>query len=229
MEVLRLVKEVGVEVGVHAKFNREIEHDVDVPVRVGVVVRHAAHQIGAGPQRLTQEGLGTGGLQNPLLGKGAELQVDRRGVLALQRGEGLEAHQPNDRIDLRVAPHRGGALAHRHIQHAASPRLDVLAGEPALGLAGHAEGLGQRAFPARCPLAQQRLVEMDVGIHQPRRHRAALAADLARGRALGERADLRDEAGAATDVGHPGVRQPAVAQQQIETSVRQAPVATSAR
>jgi len=50
-----------------------------------------------------------------------------------------------------------------------------------------------------------------------------LARDLAGRRAAGQRPDLDDAAGAAADVGHPAIRQPAAPKQQIERH------ATSAR
>jgi len=54
-------------------------------VRVGVVVGDAADQIRSHAEGFAQERLGAGHLEDPLLGEGAELQVDGGGVLAPQR------------------------------------------------------------------------------------------------------------------------------------------------
>jgi hypothetical protein len=163
-----------------------------------------------------------GHLKDALLGEGAELQVDRGGVLAPERQDRFEAHEADDRVHLHVAPHRGGTLAHRHVEHAPGPVHDVLSGEAAFCFAGDPDRLGHRALAARGPSAQQGLVEMNVRIHQARRHRASFTEDLAPGGTPGQRADLDDALAAAGDVGHLPVGQPAVTKQQIEPRVTSA-------
>jgi hypothetical protein len=54
VQMLRLVAEVDVEVRVDAELRREREDDLDVPARVGVVVRSAAHEVGAHAECLAQ-------------------------------------------------------------------------------------------------------------------------------------------------------------------------------
>ena len=113
VQVLGLVAEVDVEVRVDSELAREREHDLDVPPRVGVVVGAAADEVGAHLEGATEQRLGARRLEDPLLGERAELQVDGRRVLALEREHHVHAHELDDRIDLDVRAHRGRARRRR--------------------------------------------------------------------------------------------------------------------
>src|SRR5262249_61265570 len=93
VQMLRLVTEIDVKIYVHPKLGGEREDDRDVPARVGVVVRAAADELGAHAERPPQQRLGSRRLQDSLLSEGAELQIDGRGVLTLEREHRLHAHE----------------------------------------------------------------------------------------------------------------------------------------
>jgi hypothetical protein len=207
VEVVGLVEEVHVEVHVHAEGLGQAEHDVDVLDGVGVVVGAAPDQIGPHLQRSPQQALRRRRLDDALLGEGAELEVDRRRVLGLERQQGLHAGEAHDRVDLHVRPHRGGAGGHRQVQGLAGPGLDVVGGERALGLADQSDGLLDRRRRGRDPRRQQRLVQVDVGFDQAGREQTPAGLDrLAdRGRA---RHVPRDAGNAA--LGHGDIPQPRV-------------------
>ena len=73
VQVLRLVEKVDVEVGVDVEGLRQREDDVDVLLRVGVVVGDAADEVGAPGQRAPEQARGPRRLQDTLLGEGADL------------------------------------------------------------------------------------------------------------------------------------------------------------
>ena len=192
VHVLGLVEEVDVEVHVDVELPREAKHDVDLGVGVRVVVGAAADQIGAVREGLLEQRLGSGRLEYAFLREGAELEVDGPRVLPLELGESLQALQSHDGIDLHVAAHGGGAGAHGLVQRAPRARADVVHGETPLGLGSYAECLRHRALDAGRPLREERLVEMDVRVHQPgREHEAAAVHRAVRGTAR-QRADLLD-------------------------------------
>ena len=143
---------------------------------VRVVVGAAADQVGAASQGLGEQRLRPGRPEDALLGEGAELEVDGGSVLALE-GERLEALEPDDGIDLDVASHGRGAGAHGRVEHPPRAGADVFHREASLGLGGHPQRLGHRAFEAGRALREQRLVEVDVGVDQPRREHATAAVD----------------------------------------------------
>jgi hypothetical protein len=80
VQVTRLVGEVDVEVDVHAEGGGQREHDPDVLETVAVVVRAAAHEIGAHRQSPAQQAFGARDLDDALLRERTELQVERRSV-----------------------------------------------------------------------------------------------------------------------------------------------------
>ena len=169
VQVLGLVEEVHVKVGVHVEGFGQPEDDRDVLGRVGVVVGAAADEVAAHLQSLAQEPLGAGRLEDAFLGEGAELQLEGRPVLGPQRQHRLHAHESDDGIDLDVGPHGGRPGCHRQIEHAARALADVVHREAPLGLADQPDGLEGRGCRLGDALGQQGLVEVDVGFHQPGR------------------------------------------------------------
>ena len=145
VQVLRLVGEIGVEVGVHAEGGGEREHDADVLEAVAVVVRATADQVGAHGEGPAQEALGAGRLDDAFLREGADLQIQRRCVLVAQRQDGLHPGQPHDGIHLDVRAHRRRPGPHGEVEHAAGPRPDIVHGERLLGLGAQLQRLRQRA------------------------------------------------------------------------------------
>src|SRR5205823_1356798 len=71
-QVIRIVEEVHVEVGVHAEGGGQSEYDADMLDAVAVVVRAAADEVGAQRERAAQQPLGARRLHEPFLREGAE-------------------------------------------------------------------------------------------------------------------------------------------------------------
>src|SRR5258706_7749302 len=185
VEVLGLVEEVRVEVRVHPELPCEAEDRVHVGAGIGVVVRAAADEVGTLAESLGQERLRSRRLEDALLGEGAELELEGRGVLFSQRAQRLEPLEPHDGIDLHVAPHGGGAAAHREIEDGAGAGPDIVHREAALCRAGNPDGLGEAALArtaleAASPRRQERLVQVDMGIHEARGDQSAPHVDDAR-------------------------------------------------
>ena len=152
----------------------------------------------------------------PSWAKAQSCEIDRRAILLSKRHERLEGLELDDGIDLDVAAHRRRAVAHRHVEHRPRPRANVLHGEAALGVAGDADRLLERPEHARRALGQERLVEMDMRIHQPRRHRPPAAVDQPMRRATRQRPELGDRAAPTADVGCAPIDEATVVQEQIE-------------
>jgi hypothetical protein len=112
-------------------------------------------------------------LISPLLREDADLQVERPGVLSLQLRHGLEAAQTNARVDLDVGAHVHGAVEDRLLQSAAGAGDDVILGEGPLCARGLGDGFLQRAGDDTAAVGDARLVEMDVGFDEARRHEVA--------------------------------------------------------
>ncbi len=163
--------EVEVDVEVEAAGDGEDARDVLVGVRVGVGA--AADQIGAPGAGRHQQLLRARVVDQPLLREDADLQVERPGVLSLQLRHGLEAAQANARVDLDVGAHVHGAVEDRLLQRAAGAGDDVILGEGPLCARGLGDGFLQRAGDDSAAVGDARLVEMDVGFDEARRHEAA--------------------------------------------------------
>ena len=175
------------------------------PMRVGALGQ------GAGEERLRARRL-----EDAFLGERAELEVERRLVLALEGQDGLERLEADDGVDLDVAAHGGRAVRDGHVEHAARARPDVLDGEAALGVARHADRLVQRALHALHAIAEERLVEVDVRLDEPGSHGPAVALDDASRGASRDAADFGDAAVATADVQRPPVRQVASPEDEVE-------------
>src|SRR5206468_6470519 len=132
VQVLGLVAEIDVEVGVDPELGGQCEDDLDVAARVGVVVRAAADEVGAHLEGAAEQGLGRRRLEDALLGEGAELEVDGGRVLALEREHRPHAHEADDGVDLDVRAHRGRAGGDGQVEHAPGAAGDVGGGEGAL-------------------------------------------------------------------------------------------------
>jgi hypothetical protein len=70
--------------------------------------------------------VGTGIVEQPLLRKDADFKVDGPGIVLNEWLHPLEAPQPDDRIDLQMRAHVGGALQDRLLQRARGTRMDIL-------------------------------------------------------------------------------------------------------
>ena len=210
VQVLGLVEEVHVEVGVDVEGARQREHDFDVLLRVGVVVGAAAHEVGAGARVEESPSPAPGGMPS-----WAKAQICRSiaGAYSAQRSTG--PIQPEDGIDLDVRAHGRRPRRDRHVEHLPGAGADVVHGEAALGLAGQSDRFFQRARRGADPVGEQRLVEVDVGLDEPGRDEAPS------GRSPHERPAPRGRSGDAPlgngDVHHGvAIRQATLAEQQVD-------------
>ncbi len=78
-------REVEVQVDVEVALLGEVEDAGDLAVAVAIDVGRAADEVGAEVEGLDQDGVAAGVVEQTLLGKDADLEVDRPGVVALQR------------------------------------------------------------------------------------------------------------------------------------------------
>src|SRR5262249_44813360 len=111
--------EVEVEVDVDVKTPRDGENACDLLVRVRVGVGTAADQVGALFACCHQQLLGAGIVDETLLREGANLQIERPGVLALERGDGAKPLEADARVDLDVGAHVHGAVENGPLQRLA--------------------------------------------------------------------------------------------------------------
>jgi hypothetical protein len=81
------------EVDIDVEFLRKIEDAREMRVRVGVHVGTAADGFTALAERLDQQFLGSGIVGQALLREHTEFEIDRPGVVALERFDRLEAAQ----------------------------------------------------------------------------------------------------------------------------------------
>jgi len=96
----------GIEVEVEMEIDVDIEpvgdrEDVrDLAVGIAVEIRSAADQVGTAGARRDQQLFGAGIVEKPFLGKDADLQIDRPGVIRLEAADGVESLEADARVDL---------------------------------------------------------------------------------------------------------------------------------
>ena len=135
-------------------------------VRIGVHIGTAADHLAAVAQRGDQKFLGAGIVGQPFLRKHADRQVDRPGIVALQRLDRLETAQADARIDLDMGAHPRGAVHDRALEHPRAARIDVLDREIALHRGDRLDGLADAAMVMAAAAEQAGLVEMDMGVDE---------------------------------------------------------------
>ena len=112
------------------------------------------------------------------------MEVERPGVILLQRLDGLKAAQADARVDLDMGPHVRGAVDNRALDHAGAAGIDVFDGEIALHGGYRADGIADAAMVVAAAAEQAGLVEMDMGVDETGQHQ--LAADVDLGRLAGQ-------------------------------------------
>ncbi len=179
----------------HVEALRELEDEVDVApgvVPARLVVRAAADDRGAHPQRLLHELERARRLDDPLLRERDGLEVEQVAVLLAQHEGGLDAEQPLDRVDVGVRADGHRPVGDRHVEDGAGALEDVVAVLLGLELAGEADRLGQRPVAGGLAAVQQRLVEVQVRLDEARQHRPAVGVDHLAGLGLDARLDRGD-------------------------------------
>ena len=175
----RIEIEVEMQVDIDVEFLGEVEQSFDLRIRIGVHIGAAADQIGAVAQRGDQQFLGAGIVGQAFLRKGADREIERPGIIALQRLDRLKAAQADARVDLDMGAHARGAVHDRALDHAGAAGIDVLDGEIALHRGDRADGIADAAMVVAAAAEQAGLVEMDMGVDETRQHQPAVGVDLA--------------------------------------------------
>ena len=192
----------------------------EMRVRVGVHIGTAADRLAAVAQRRDQKFLGAGIVGQAFLRKHAERQIDRPGIVALQRLDRLEAAQADARIDFDMGAHPRGAVHDGALDHLCAARIDVLDREIALHRRDRANGLADAAMVVPAAAEQAGLVEMDMGVDEA--GQGEPAADIDLGRLAGKpRLDRGDPAAGYADIDRDGRGpRPGVAEDQVEGGLR---------
>ena len=115
-----------------------------------------------------------------------------------------------------MGPHRRRALRDGDIEDAARARLDIVHGEPLLDLAHDTDGIGEGGGGAARAIQQERLVEVDVRLHETGRDESTADVD---GLVRGHRRRHRSHDAALRDAevhGGAAIGQTTAAQEQIE-------------
>ena len=154
---------------------RQIEDLRHMRHRIAVGIGAAAQQIGALAQRGMQQIQRLRLLRQPLLREGAKFEVDHIGIIGAQPRQRVKGPQPGAGIHLDKAAHHQRAMAHGAFQQGGGAGIDIFLGEGGLGGGGQPHGLGQRALADRAAVKDQRLVQMDVAVHEARAGQIAAA------------------------------------------------------
>ena len=154
------------EIDVHVERLGEVEDACEMGVRVGVRVGTAADHLAAVAQRLDQKLLAAGIVGEAFLREDTERQVDRPGIVKLQRLHRLEAAQADARIDLDVGSHARGAVDDGTFEHLGAARVDVLDREILLHPGDGADRFRDAAVIMPAAAEQAGLVQMDVAVHE---------------------------------------------------------------
>ncbi|HEY6702982.1 MAG TPA: hypothetical protein VI010_02705 [Xanthobacteraceae bacterium] len=109
-----------------------------------------------------------------LLGKGADLQIDRPRVIALELAHCMEALEPDARIDFDVGSHAARAVDDRFLQRVPSAVINVGFAEGALGRGNRCDRFLERAVLAVASLENAGFVEVDVALDEPCGHQPAI-------------------------------------------------------
>ena len=208
----------GIDVEVEMKIDVEVElfghgeDACDLAMGIGVGIGAPADQVGPGGAGRGQQVLGAGIVGEALLGKDADLQVDRPGIVRLEPADRFESLQPDAGIDLHMGAHMGGALDDRAVQGALRAGIDVVLGEGGLGSRHRRNRLLQGAALAAAAIGDAGLVEMDVGVDEAGKRQPSVERN---GAGIGRdmRGDLGNAAAGDADVeqavraGDPGLAQ----------------------
>ena len=176
----RVEVEVEMKIDVDVEFPREIENAREMRIRVGVGIGAAADHLAAVAQRLHQQLFAAGIIGQAFLRKDAEREVERPGIVALQRLHGLEAAQADAWIDLDMGAHAGRAVHDRALDHPGAARIDILDAEVPFHRRHGADGIAKTAVIVPAAFEQAGLVEMDVSVDEAGQGQSAADVDLDR-------------------------------------------------
>src|SRR5690606_5386950 len=157
--------EIEMEIDIDIVAGRELENPRDLSIGIAVGIRAAADQVGALVQRLDEQRISARVVQQALLRKHADLDVDRPRVVPLELPDRLEASQPGARIDIDMGAHPRRSLDDRLLEGASAASVDVLDREAPLQVGNLPDRLFERVG-VTAPLDQVGLVEMNMGLDE---------------------------------------------------------------
>ena len=114
-----------------------------------------------------------GSFNRPSCGKTQMSRSIAQAIVRLQAADGVEAREPDARIDLHMGAHARGALHDRLLERAPRARIDVVLGEGALGGGDLRDRLLQGALLGPAAIENAGLVEMNVGLDEARDDQAS--------------------------------------------------------
>ena len=174
----RIEVEVEMQVDVDVELLREVENPLEMRVRIGVHIGTAADRLAAVAQRRDQQFLGPGIVGQALLRKHADREIERPGIVALQRLDRLVAAQANARIDLDMGAHPRGAMHDGPLDHFCTTRVDILHREVALHGRDRGDGVGHTAMVVPAAAEQAGLVEVNMRVDKAGQGKPAADIDL---------------------------------------------------
>src|SRR4029077_3268886 len=164
--LVRRAAEIEMHVDVDVELARQGEDAVDLALRIAVAIGRGAEHLDPLLQRLHQPLLGAGIVEQSLLRKDADLDIDRPGIVARQLPDAVEPGEADRRIDLDMRPDMRGAVQDGALERAAGARIDVLDGEALLGGGDVADRLLERAFLCAAAIEDAGLVEMEMRLDE---------------------------------------------------------------
>ena len=126
VHLVRRIAGIEMHVDVHIELARQIEHPMDLPGMIRIVVRRRADHLRAALQSLHQQRVGARIVGQPLLREHAHLDVDRPGVVAPQRLDRLEAAHLHAAVQFQMRAHPRRAVLDALLQRAAGAFVHVL-------------------------------------------------------------------------------------------------------
>src|SRR6185437_85644 len=102
-----------------------------------------------------------------------DLEVEEIAILLPELERGFDADQALNHIYVGLRPYRGRAGLHRHVEHLARARKHVFPLLLAFEDSGNADRLFESAAARRHSPMKQLLLEMEMGLQQPRNCGAA--------------------------------------------------------
>ena len=172
--------EVEVQVDIDIELLRQIKNLLEMGVRVGVHVGTAADRFAAVAQGRDQQFLGAGIVGQALLRKHADREIERPGIVALQRLDRLETAQADAWIDLDMGAHPGGTVHDGAFDHLCAARIDVFHREIPFHRRDRGDRLRHAAMVVAAAAKQAGLVEVDVGVDEAGQGEPAADVDLGR-------------------------------------------------
>ena len=165
--------EIEMHIDVDIELTRLFEDPVDLAGRHAVHIGCAADHPAATLQAFDDQFIGARQVEQAVLGKDADVDIDGPFVFVDQRQDALEGSQANDRVDLQMGAHMGRALQDGLFQRADRTLTNLLGLEVPFRLGDLGHRFFQGTFLGLAAVQQARFVEMDVRLDEARRDEPA--------------------------------------------------------